>query len=210
MVFCDYRTIGALERAISASESGWALTQCAVWDRGSIGLGSPLRAQHELIAFVRGPSFQWDGRKDIANVFRYDWPYGAHEHHPSEKPVGLFRDLLHDFARGSRVLDPFCGSGSSGLAARSLDLKWDGIEIEPETMKVAAERLGQRVRLFCSTVLRRADGNGHLYLMNRKARGFGEYAIPVKNEDELRAFYHVTVGEWSRDEHGEFAPVWTT
>ena len=30
MVFCDYRTIGALERAVGASDSGWAVTQCAV------------------------------------------------------------------------------------------------------------------------------------------------------------------------------------
>jgi len=157
MVFCDYRTIGALERAVVASDSGWTVTQCAVWDRGSIGLGSPMRARHELIAFVRGPAFKWDGRKDIANVFQCDWPYGAHPNHPSEKPVRLFRDILQDFAHG-RVLDPFCGSGSSGLAAREIGLGWDGIEQDAGTARVAAERLGRRVRLFGDTVLRRHDG----------------------------------------------------
>jgi site-specific DNA-methyltransferase (adenine-specific) len=206
MVFCDYRTIGALERAIIASESGWSVTQCAVWDRGSIGLGSPMRARHELMAFVRGPSFKWDGRKDIANVFECDWPYGTHPNHPAEKPVRLLRDILQDFAHG-RVLDPFCGSGSSGVAARALDLGWDGIEQDAPTAKIASERLGMRARLFQDTVLRRREGDSQVYLMNRQRKGWGEYAIPYRTVGEVELFYHVTVGEWGEDEHGPVAPV---
>lgn len=206
MVFCDYRTIGALERAIVASETGWTVTQCAVWDRGSIGLGSPMRARYEMIAFVRGPAFKWDGRKDIANVFQCDWPYGAHPNHPAEKPVRLLKSILEDFAHG-RVLDPFCGSASSGVAAKELGIGWDGIEQDASTAKVAAERLHQRVRLFEHTVVRRRDGDSAVYLMNRQRRGWGEYAIPFRNTDEIEVFYDVSVGEWSADEHGEYAPV---
>lgn len=206
MVFCDYRTIGALERAIAASESGWTLSQCAVWDRGSIGLGSPMRARHELIAFARGPAFKWDGRKDIANVFQCDWPYGSHPNHPAEKPVRLLKNILDDFAHG-RVLDPFCGSGSSGVAAKELGLGWDGIEQDAQTAKIAAERLHQRVRLFGDTVIRRTDGDPLVYLMNRQKKGWGEYAIPHRSVDEIEVFYHVSVGDWQQDEHGEFAPV---
>lgn len=206
MVFCDYRTIGALERAVLASDSGWSVTQCAVWDRGSIGLGSPMRAQHELIAFVRGPDFKWDGRKDIGNVFRCDWPYGAHINHPAEKPVRLLKEILQDFAHG-RVLDPFCGSGSSGVAARALGMTWDGIEQDAATAKVAANRLGQRVRLFCDTVVRRREGDAAVYLMNRQRKGWGEYAIPFKRVEEIELFYTVKVGEWTVDEHGQYAPA---
>lgn len=207
MVFCDYRTIAALERAVAASESGWSVSQCAIWDRGSIGLGSPMRARHEMIAFLRGPSFKWDGRKDIANVFRCDWPYGSHPHHPSEKPVALLKDVLCDFARGSRVLDPFCGSASSGVAARELGLDWDGIEQDAETAKGAASRLGLRVRLMAPTVVRRVPGDSGVYLMNRQKRGWGEYAIHMRSEQDVEVFYDVTVGAWTHDEHGEFAPV---
>lgn len=206
MVFCDYRTIGALERSVVASDSGWAVTQCAVWDRGSIGLGSPMRARHELIAFVRGPSFKWDGRKDIANVFQCDWPYGSHPNHPAEKPVRLYRNIMEDFAHG-RVLDPFCGSGSSGVAAKELGLAWDGCEVDAGTAKVAAERLGLRVKLFEHTVVRRHKGESVVYLMNRQKRGWGEYAIPCRSVEEIETFYDVSVGEWGQDEHGEFAPV---
>lgn len=207
MVFCDYRTIGALERAIVSSESGWSLTQCAVWDRGSIGLGSPMRARYEMVAFVRGPRFKWEGRKDIANVFQCPWPYGSHPNHPSEKPVRLLMDIMQDFAREGRVLDPFCGSGSSGVAARELGLGWDGIEQDASTARVAAERLGKRVRLFQDTVVRRRGGDAQVYLMNRQKRGWGESAIPFRSVEEVEVFYAVSVGEWEQDEHGEFARV---
>lgn len=207
MVFCDYRTIGALERSIVASDSGWALTQCAVWDRGSIGLGSPMRARYELIAFIRGPAFKWEGRKDIANVFACDWPYGAHPNHPAEKPVRLLRDILQDFATSGRILDPFCGSASSGVAARELGLPWDGVEQDAPTAKVAAERLHQRIRLFQDTVVRRRDRDSAVYLMNRQRRGWGEYAVQHKSTEEIEVFYSVEVGEWRTDDHGEYAPV---
>jgi hypothetical protein len=207
MVFCDYRTIGALERSVAASESGWIVSQCAVWDRGYIGLGSPMRAQYELIAFVRGPEFKWDGRRDIPNVFRCEWSYSTHPNHPSEKPVRLLRDILDDFARGHRVLDPFCGSASSGVAAKELGLEWDGIEQDAETAKVAAERLGQRVRLLQDTVIRRKSGDSCVYLMNRQKRGWGEYAVPERSAKDVEIFYHVKVGEWAEDEYGEYAPV---
>jgi DNA modification methylase len=204
MIFCDYRTIGAIERALMASNSGWSVSQCAVWDRGSIGLGTPMRSRYEMIAFARGPNFAWDGRKDIANVFQCDWPYGQHPNHPSEKPVRLFRTILEDFAHG-RVLDPFCGSGSSGVAANELGLGWDGIESDASTARVAAERLRQRVRLLGDTVVRRRDGDSAVYLMNKQKRGWGEYAIPHRSVEEIEVFYNVSVGKWDRDEHGEFA-----
>jgi hypothetical protein len=207
MIFCDYRTIGALERSLIASASGWSVSQCAIWDRGSIGLGSPMRARYEMIAFARGPAFKWDGRKDIANVFQCDWPYGAHPNHPSEKPVRLLKNILADFAQGVRVLDPFCGSGSSGVAAKELGLDWDGIEQDADTAKIAAERLGRRMRLLQDTVLRRRPGDSAVYLMNRQRKGWGERAIPFRRLEDVEVFCHASVGEWAEDEHGEYAPV---
>jgi hypothetical protein len=72
---------------------------------------------------------------------------------------------------------------------------------------VASERLGKRIRLFEPTVLRRREGDRDVYLMHRQKRGWGEYAIPLRHEREVEVFYHVTVGEWTSDEHGEYAPV---
>jgi hypothetical protein len=62
-----------------------------------------------------------------------------------------------------------------------------------------------KISLFGDTVLRK-DGD-QLYLMNRQEGGWRQQAIPVGSETEFLANYQVRLGEWSRDEHGEFCPV---
>ena len=107
------------------------VTQCLVWDRASLGLGSPFRASHELIAFMRAPNFEWRGHKDVRNVLRFRWPYGAHPNHPAEKPVKLLEFLVtRTIPLGGLVFDPFCGSGSTLVAAKNLGRRAIGIEIE--------------------------------------------------------------------------------
>jgi DNA modification methylase len=143
-VFTDYRTVNLVERAFAASDTGWLVTQCLVWDRDAMGLGSPFRAAHELIAFCRSPGFKWDGRKDIRNVLRYRWPYGEHEHHPAEKPVALLRFLIETTTKpGQIVLDPFAGSGSTLVAAKQIGRRAIGIEAEPIHCATAVRRLAQ-------------------------------------------------------------------
>lgn len=60
--------------------------------------------------------------------------------------------------------------------------------------------------LLADTVLRR-DGAGDLYLMNRQDHGWSSYAYSVKSEAWFLEHYNARLGEWSRDEHGEFCPV---
>lgn len=62
-----------------------------------------------------------------------------------------------------------------------------------------------KISLFGDTVLRK-DGD-QLYLMNRQEGGWRQQAIPVGSETEFLAKYNARLGEWSRDEHGEFCPV---
>jgi site-specific DNA-methyltransferase (adenine-specific) len=145
-VFTDYRTVGLVERAFAEVRTDWRVSQCLVWDRESIGLGSPYRASHELIAFVRGPEFRWELARDIRNVLRFRWPYGTHPNHEAEKPVPLLEKLIDDTTlAGSVVLDPFAGSGSTLVAARNLGRRAIGVEIEERYCEIAARRLAQDV-----------------------------------------------------------------
>ncbi len=141
-VFCDYRTVHLVDRALTRSAVRWSLSQCLVWDRDSMGLGSPFRASHELVAFVRGPDFKWAGRRDMRNVLRFRFPYGEHEHHGSEKPTSVLRYLIEQTtAPGALVLDPFAGSGSTLVAAKECGRRAIGFEMDEGTARRAAERL---------------------------------------------------------------------
>lgn len=65
-------------------------------------------------------------------------------HHPTVKPVKLFKYLI---TLGSRendvVLDPFIGSGTTALACNELNRKWIGIEKNPEYIEICKARLSE-------------------------------------------------------------------
>jgi site-specific DNA-methyltransferase (adenine-specific) len=70
---------------------------------------------------------------------------GAFNQHPSVKPLALCEYLIQlAVPEGGVVLDPFLGSGTTALAARSLKRRYIGIEINPEYVAIACKRLQNR------------------------------------------------------------------
>ena len=73
-----------------------------------------------------------------------NWTYTGNKLHPTQKPVGVLKPLIEAFSRpGDTVLDPFCGSGSTLVAARELDRTYIGIELDPTYHSVAVARLDE-------------------------------------------------------------------
>lgn len=67
---------------------------------------------------------------------------GAHNPHPTLKPLGLMRWLVRlSCPPGGLVLDPFCGSGTTGAAAALEDRSFIGIELEDGYADIAAARI---------------------------------------------------------------------
>jgi site-specific DNA-methyltransferase (adenine-specific) len=72
-----------------------------------------------------------------------DWTYTGNKLHPTQKPLGILRPLIEAFSRpGDTVLDPFCGSGSTLVAARELGRNYIGIELDQAHHCTASRRLG--------------------------------------------------------------------
>lgn len=64
--------------------------------------------------------------------------------HPTVKPVVLMEYLVKMITRGGQtVLDPFCGSGSTGVACNNLGVKFIGIEQDESNIKIAKARTEQ-------------------------------------------------------------------
>jgi site-specific DNA-methyltransferase (adenine-specific) len=67
--------------------------------------------------------------------------------HPTEKPVSLMRELISLFSNfGETILDPFMGSGTTGVAAVKLGRKFIGIEIEPKYFDIACRRISDALK----------------------------------------------------------------
>ncbi len=76
---------------------------------------------------------------DLPNITRTE---RDRRRYPTQKPVALLERILTLASDpGDLVLDPFCGSGTTLVAARNLGRRALGIDLEPEALRVARERL---------------------------------------------------------------------
>jgi site-specific DNA-methyltransferase (adenine-specific) len=65
-----------------------------------------------------------------------------HGEHPTEKPVPLMSEIVRDYTQHAQtILDPFMGSGTTGVACAKLGRKFIGIEIEPKYFDIACKRI---------------------------------------------------------------------
>lgn len=71
--------------------------------------------------------------------------------HPTQKPVSLMQALIEMVTiENQMVLDPFCGSGSTLLAAKNLNREFLGFDVSKEYVDVANRRLTSQLQLFTS------------------------------------------------------------
>lgn len=121
--------------------AGWRLMNLVVWDKGSFGMGNVFRNQHEFIV-VASKGGALPNRRDVANVLRAERP--NNDLHPTPKPIGLMTDVIDVLSRpGGLVVDPFAGSGSTGVAATQIGRRFLGFEISPEFTDLSNARLAQ-------------------------------------------------------------------
>ncbi len=82
------------------------------------------------------------GKKYKSNVLEYKKDYTGL--HPTQKPVALLEDLIKTYTNESEtVLDFTMGSGSTGVAAKNLNRKFIGIELDENYFKIAKERINK-------------------------------------------------------------------
>jgi DNA modification methylase len=98
-----------------------------------------LRYQHEQ-AYLLAKGTPKLPEHPIPDVI--DMPYSGNKLHPTQKPVPALRSLIEAFTKPTDlVLDPFCGSGSTLLAAKIVKRRWLGIELDAKYHEAAVQRL---------------------------------------------------------------------
>ncbi len=118
-------------RKIAANIRGWRFWQVEeriYWlfkPRGDDLIGPELASRHALLTSV------WEIRPEADNP------------HPAPFPIELPTRCIYSLLDGEHgvVIDPYAGSGTTLVAAELLGLPWLGIEISPEYIEMANERL---------------------------------------------------------------------
>jgi len=114
-----------------------------VWDKVHLGMGHYFRRRHEQIVFASKGRRKLV-RRDLPDVWAVARIHRAA--YPTQKPVRLFELMLEASAEpGFMVCDPFCGSGSSGVAAVRMGCDFIGADIDPRAVEISRERLAMLV-----------------------------------------------------------------
>jgi DNA modification methylase len=131
------------------------LKNLCVWNKSNAGMGSFYRSKHELVFIWKYGTAAHINNFELGQNGRYRsnvWDYagvntmrpGRMEElslHPTVKPVALVADAIKDCSRrGGLVLDPFCGSGTTLIAAERTGRKARALEIDPLYVDVAVRR----------------------------------------------------------------------
>jgi DNA modification methylase len=117
-----------------------------VWDKGPMGMGWHYRRSYEtiLVSQKKGAACKWyDKTKKVENIIR-DIPkiLPSATQHPTIKPLNLMaRFIQWHTAPNDLILDPFCGSGTTCVAAKMLGRRFIGIDISEEYCEIARQRL---------------------------------------------------------------------
>ena len=142
-----YERRGALQAA--ATWTGWRVGNLRptfepiLWFTKPYKIGTTIADNvlaHGVGAFNEDAFVRYGRSPD--NVLACGFEPGESGLHPTQKPVKLMQALIElATLEGHLVLDPFCGSGSTLVAARNLRRKYLGFEINREYARVAQERL---------------------------------------------------------------------
>lgn len=147
--WCGHRQFGPLTEALEAA--GYS-TRFLVWKKTCPAPAPPRSgwqsgAELCIYAYKSGRFF---ADVQINNViesdsFRFGQP--GKVDHPTQKPVATIAPLITTSARpADTILDPFMGSGTTGVACAKLGRKFIGIEIEPKYFDIACRRIEEAYR----------------------------------------------------------------
>lgn len=128
-IWCNWKFYGILQGSLDYKA-------CIVWAKNVFGLGKGYRHQHEFCLFngqidddIKNESDLWMAKKDTNYM------------HPTQKPIELAARALKNHKQVRSVVDLFCGSGSTMVAAHQLNRKCYGMELDPKYCQVIIDRM---------------------------------------------------------------------
>lgn len=135
-LFCDAETMFVAKPL--GEDAGFKFWKPLVWDKVAIGMGYHYRARYEMILFFEKGKRKLNdlGVPDILEAKR------VYRGYPTEKPPEVAETLVtQSTSPGELVVDPFMGSGSTGVAAARQGRAFLGNDLCAEAVEISRSRL---------------------------------------------------------------------
>lgn len=140
--FSDWRQLPVMTDCVQSS--GWVWRNLATWWKPGCRMQrGRFSSSAEYVVYATNGAHSSDGEQSPQNVFSCAAVPSADKLHIAEKPLEVMDWVLGLSRPGGRVLDPFMGSGSTGVAAIRRGMKFVGIEADPAAFAGAATRLAE-------------------------------------------------------------------
>jgi len=138
-IFCSFHNIDVFKTAF---QKKFIVKNILVWVKNNTTAGDlkgNFASRTEFILFLQKGKRYINGKRSD-NVLKYKRT--NNKLHPTEKPVPLLKHLIEKFSNTNDiVLDPFAGSGSTLVAAKEMNRRFIGIEIDKKYFETAKNRL---------------------------------------------------------------------
>ncbi len=141
-LFTDWRQLPTTVGGIQSG--GWVWRGIVPWHKPSARpvQGRWANACEYVIWGSNGPRpLDVLGPIAFPGFFQANVPRGEDRAHLTQKPLGVLQEMVQIVPRGGVVLDPFCGSGTTGVAALAEGRRFIGVELTEHYAEVAARRL---------------------------------------------------------------------
>lgn len=150
LAFCNVEGVAAWKESILAH--GLKFKTTCIWNKPDAtpklnGQGPALSYECITTTWCGSGHARWNGGGKRGVFTHCTNNPERHGGHPTEKPASLMRELVALFSNaGQRVLDPFMGSGTTGVACVSLGRSFIGIERDLKYFDIACRRIEEAYR----------------------------------------------------------------
>jgi site-specific DNA-methyltransferase (adenine-specific) len=142
VLFTDWRQLPTTTDALQCG--GFVWRGIGAWDKTEAARPQKGRFRNQCEYFVWGSNGPMADKGPCApGVFRYSVA-SEEKHHIAGKPSYLLEDMMQ--ICGHTILDPFMGSGTTGVACARLGRRFIGVELEPKYFDIACRRVEEAQR----------------------------------------------------------------
>jgi site-specific DNA-methyltransferase (adenine-specific) len=138
--FTDWRQIPAMSDAMQCA--GWVWRNLATWWKpGCRMVKGRFSSSAEYVLYATNGAHKQDGEKSQQNVISKATLTGDAKEHIAEKPGEVCEWVIGVTRQNALILDPFMGSGTTGVACVKTGRKFIGIELDKGYFDIAVKRI---------------------------------------------------------------------
>lgn len=144
IIFCSREQLGEISHFFNKKNG---ITRQIVWCKTN---PSPMNGEYTYLSSIENAIFYKKKNTGKLNCkckkSYFCYPCGKSKLTPTQKPIGLFKELILDTTNeNDLVIDTCMGSGTTGIACKELNRDFIGIEIDKNTFDIATQHINNSV-----------------------------------------------------------------